>query len=79
MSQVHKYEINNNSFFIESIQTWIGNEQFKSHYKEENDEDDDPYDVVKNSLLLIDLLKSLMILTKDRTSKEENKLTQYAD
>ena len=46
---------------------------------EENAEDDDPYDVVKNSLLLIDLLKSLMILTKDRTSKEENKLTQYAD
>ena len=51
----------------------------RSGSDEENSEDDDPYDVVKNSLLLIDLLKALMVLTKDRTSKEENKLTQYAD
>ena len=40
----------------------------RSGSEAENDEDDDPYDVVKNSLLLIDLLKALMILTKDRTS-----------
>ena len=47
----------------------------RSESGEENSEDDDPYDVVKNSLLMIDLLKSLMVLTRNQTSKEENKLT----